>query len=469
MYYLQSRWQLKGSTLIYYGIRKEPYLLKNRIKLSPKQIAALTKLPLSPNSPDLLPLQSLIKQGIIVEAKDVRKVPTSLEEATFCKKCCGNDFMIPGIEFNDEGLCPMCTSSESTKHLKSILPMVEDISHNKKGRFDIAVFYTGGKDSTFLLYYLAKIKGLRVLALTWEIPYMSPSARQSIENAKKMLPSVEFITRQVAHHDLAKIYAKLYQLSENTCCCPSLAYILFYPELVNARVPYFIAGNEPAQIKNLYFNNMAPPIAYRYHQSKWLKSLLNLTRVIILRKPFKAGQFEALTTMKQLTRSKTSLRKFVRYHNELLENVCLAIQEVPSILDPLKRSIRYSSRTGHIPAFVHIDFNDVNQGVYDWRKIKDTLVKEVGWVAPDIHNKGLHTSCSIEKCKEYSQFIRFYEMRSTMIPFSAIEIAIASQTSALSREDAIKEIKEALGFSLQEVPECAIMKEYLRRYRKTTA
>ena len=468
MYYLQSRWKLKGSTLIYYGMRKEPYLLQNQIKVNKKQVKALAKLPLEPNSPDLTSLQPLINQGIIVEEKDLRSIPKSLDEAIFCHNCSANDFMIPGIEFDEKGLCPMCASSERTKHLKSVLPLMEEIPVNPKGRFDVALFYTGGKDSTFLLYYLAKIKKMRVLALTWEIPYMSDSARASIQNAKIMLPTVEFITRQVAHQDLAAIYHKLYQISENTCCCPSLAYILFYPELVNTRVPYFVAGNEPAQIKNLFYNNMAPPIAYKYHQSKTLKFLLNVMRIMTLRKPFKPGQFETLTTMKQLTRPKTFLRKFVKYRNELLENVCLAIQEVPDLLKPLKRAIRYSSRTGNIPAFIHIDFNDINNGVYDWREIKDTLIKEVGWVAPSVANKGLHTSCQIEKCKEYSQFKRFYEMKSTMIPFSAIELALATQSKALSKEEAIQEIKEAMGFSLQEVPECAIMRDYINRYKKSS-
>ena len=45
----------------------------------------------------------------------------------------------------------------------------------------------------------------------------------------------------------------------------------------------------------------------------------------------------------------------------------------------------------------------------------DILTKECGYVAPESLNKGLHTSCQIEKCKEYSQFIRFYKMESTMI------------------------------------------------------
>ena len=90
-------------------------------------------------------------------------------------------------------------------------------------------------------------------------------------------------------------------------------------------------------------------------------------------------------------------------------------------------------------------------------------MNECGWVAPKDDGKGLHTSCKIEKCKEHSQFARFYHMRSTMIPFSALEIAIASRSNNLSREDALAELKASLGFSLEEIPECAIMREYIEQ------
>lgn len=79
----------------------------------------------------------------------------------------------------------MCQTEEETRGLRSVLPLVEEIKPSKRSRFDVALFYTGGKDSTFLLYYLSKVKGLRVLALTWEIPFLSDCAKQSIEGAKK--------------------------------------------------------------------------------------------------------------------------------------------------------------------------------------------------------------------------------------------------------------------------------------------
>ena len=110
-----------------------------------------------------------------------------------------------------------------------------------------------------------------------------------------------------------------------------------------------------------------------------------------------------------------------------------------------------------------MDFDEISGGVYGWRKIKDTIIRECGWVAPEETDKGLHTSCKIEKCKEHSQFVRFYHMRSTMIPFSALEIAIASRNNNLSHKEALEELKKTLGFSLNEISECAIMREYLKK------
>ena len=462
MYDIQSRWKLEGNVLRYYGLRNQPDMFKNTVKLTKKQKAIVKKLPCELTDDEISVLKNLI--GIqIVKFENKRAIPSSFHEARFCKTCIANDFMIPGIEFDTEGRCPICQSVDKTKNLKSIVPIMNTFPRSKKSRFDVAVFYTGGKDSTYLLYYLSKVLNLRVLALTWEIPYMSECAKKSIENAKQSLDSVEFISRKVSNEDLRKIYNKLYALSGNTCACPSLAYVLFYPELVANKVSYFVAGNEPAQLLGLYFNHMAPKIAYTFPDNKSLNFLLNIGRLLTLHPPLKKGQFHTLATMKQLAYGDSKLKNMAGYSNQLVYNVCEAIKEVPNILNPLKKAIRSSSWSGNIPAFVQVDFDEICGGVYEWRKIKDIINSECGWVAPEEVDKGLHTSCKIEKCKEHSQFARFYHMRSTMIPFSALEIAIASRSNNLSREDALAELKASLGFSLEEIPECAIMREYIEQ------
>lgn len=459
---LQRRWKLDGKSLIYYGLRNKKDLFNNKIKLSKKELNVIKSLPKELNSDEEKTLARLIQLKIVVDQDDLKKIPTSLEEATFCKNCSMNDFILPGVEFDENGLCPICQTKDTLAKLKGVNPIQNTFKRSKKSRFDVAVFYTGGKDSTYLLYYLSKVLKLRVLALTWEIPYMSESARLSIQNAKKKLDSVEFITRYVSNDVLKSFYQNLYELNENTCACPSLAYILFYPELVINKVPYFVVGNEPAQVAGLYYNHLAPLFAYNFADNKPLNTLINIGRVLTLHPPFKRGQFQTLITMRQLAKP-LKIQSLSKYKNDLLTNVCKAIQDVPFLVKPLKRAIRSSSWSGNIPRFMQVDFDYIAKGEYNWQKIKNLIIEECGWVAPEDIDKGLHTSCKIEKCKEYSQFNRFYHMKSTLIPFSAIEMAIASQSKCLSKEDAIKEIKNSLGFTLDEIPECLIMKEYFKK------
>ena len=462
MYYLQSRWKIINNNLVYFGLRNKENLFNNEIKLTKEELKILNMLPKSLNEKELNDLNKFIGEQV-VKGKDIKYIPKNINEARFCKNCVANDYMIPGIEFNEEGLCPMCQTKLETKDLQSVVPIMNEFPRSKKSRFDVALFYTGGKDSTYLLYYLSKVLKLRVLALTWELPYMSTSARKSIESAKQKLDSVEFITRYISNNDLKTMYKKLYSLSENTCACPSLAYVLFYPELVSNKVPYFIAGNEPAQLQGLYYNHMAPKIVYDFPNNRFLNCMINIGRILTLHPPFKKGQFHTLLTMKQLAKQNKLFMKFSGYKNELLNNVVEGINSIDHMVTPLKKAISKSSWSGNIPAFVQVDLNKITGGSYDWRKVKDIIIKECGWVAPEEFDKGLHTSCKIEKCKEYSQFQRFYHMRSTMIPFSAIEISLATRDKSLTKEEAINEINSALGFSLIEIPECKIMKEYFEK------
>lgn len=460
MFVLQSRWKLEGHKIVYYGLRNRKNLFHNVIHLTPGQAKIIDSLPCELSEREQRCIHKLLGEQVVAEDQ-LRKIPTSVREARFCACCSANDFIIPGLEFDEEGLCPMCQTAEDTRNLRSIVPLVREIPRSKDSRFDVGLFYTGGKDSTFLLYYLSKVLGLRVLAMTWEIPFMSDSARQSMDNAKKMLPNVEFRSKSVDPPQMRKIYRKLYSLSENTCAGPSLAYVLFYPEMVEEKLPCFLAGNEPAQMLGLYYNGMAPKIAYAFPDMKILQGVINVGRLLTLRPPLKRGQFHTLTTMKQLAYGDNPLKNLAGYENPLVANVVTAIHEVPELLEPLKAAIRESSRTGNIPAFVHLDFDEISGGTYDWRTVKETIIRECGWVGPEGEGKSLHTSCKIEKCKEFSQFDRFYHCRSRMIPFSAIEISLASRNRNISRQEAIAEMENSLGFSLEEVPECAIMHTYL--------
>lgn len=166
-------------------------------------------------------------------------------------------------------------------------------------------------------------------------------------------------------------------------------------------------------------------------------------------------------TMKQLAYGDNFIKKISGYESELVSNIVNSIHTVPELLKPFRKSIKQSSRTGNIPSFVHFDLDKINGGVYDWNKVKTILVNECGWVPPDDENKALHTSCKIERCKDHTQFVRFYHCKSKMIPFSSLEFSLASRRCERTREETLYEMEHLLGFSLEEIPECAIMRSFL--------
>jgi hypothetical protein len=112
--------------------------------------------------------------------------------------------------------------------------------------------------------------------------------------------------------------------------------------------------------------------------------------------------------------------------------------------------------------FVHLDFDDICGGKYDWKNVKTILTEECGWVPPSSDKKALHTSCKVERCKDHSQFLRFYNCESKMIPFSALEISLASRNRLNSKDEIIYEMENFLGFSLEELPECSIMCDFMK-------
>ncbi len=83
MYDIQSRWKLENNTLKYYGLRNQPNLFKNTVKLTKKQKTIIKKLPCELSTDEISILKNLIGAQI-VKSEDKRAIPVSLDEARFC-------------------------------------------------------------------------------------------------------------------------------------------------------------------------------------------------------------------------------------------------------------------------------------------------------------------------------------------------------------------------------------------------
>jgi len=106
-----------------------------------------------------------------------------------CQRCILPE-TFPGISFDDEGICNHCRREESAiakardkkaKYRERFERLIKEIK-GKAGLYDAIMAYSGGKDSSYTLKLLKNRYNLRLLALTFDNHFVSPTAWRNIEN-----------------------------------------------------------------------------------------------------------------------------------------------------------------------------------------------------------------------------------------------------------------------------------------------
>ena len=103
-----------------------------------------------------------------------------------CTKCI-HPVGFPELSFDSHGVCSLCST-----HQQAPKPIGADVLKEKilsaAGRdYDCVVPLSGGKDSSYVLYYAVKKLGLRVLAVNYNSGFQSPQATKNVVNACKSL------------------------------------------------------------------------------------------------------------------------------------------------------------------------------------------------------------------------------------------------------------------------------------------
>ncbi len=93
-----------------------------------------------------------------------------------CKLCLSNE-TIPNLRFDRDGICQFCSMHEemnkeyplNAESEKNIFKIAQKIKEDgKKLKYDSLVGISGGRDSTFLLFYVKKVLKLRPLAVHYD-------------------------------------------------------------------------------------------------------------------------------------------------------------------------------------------------------------------------------------------------------------------------------------------------------------
>jgi hypothetical protein len=117
----------------------------------------------------------------------------------------------PGITFDEEGVCNYCIAHKEREYLggEALEQRIKAILQTKSDRnedYDCVLGLSGGRDSSYLLYYLVKVLNLRVLAYFIDNGFVPEETKLNIRNMVD-IPGVDLVTerndrveRCIRHH-----------------------------------------------------------------------------------------------------------------------------------------------------------------------------------------------------------------------------------------------------------------------------
>jgi hypothetical protein len=361
-------------------------------------------------------------------------------------RCVNDDYLLPGLEFDEKGMCAFCQCYESATTAKGPSgpqnyiteeELRERARTNTGSRFDAMVLCTGGKDSTYLLWLLSKKLGLRVLAAAWNMPYTNDTCRENLQQAVQLLPSVELVERTLPWGMVQRAMREQYAETGLPCLCAFVAPALFFPLAVEERIPLILHGVDEVQMAVMSHvlgggkgkDTSAPQNSQREQTLDYLGSLARP------QKPFTQHGIMADYLNMQHGAAHRLQPIFAR-----LGAVLDKAREDPSLPVPELRRLRTSVAYG------------------SWRELEEVIRKEVGWRMPPGHKGLLHTSCRIEQVKDFSQLHRFRNMRSTFFPQSIVEVSAGVFFGMLTRDEALVEL-EGLGYHGEPAPLAPLLED----------
>lgn len=319
-----------------------------------------------------------------------------------CKECV-NDPSIPNISFNSEDVCIFC---EDFKKLK---PIISDYDTLKKlwfdriskykgqAEYDAFVGLSGGKDSTYVLYNLINTYGLKVKAWTIDHGFLTKLAKERIENIIGEL-GVDHEYTMIKKEELKRLYQFSIMASGTPCqACYIIMYGNFIKKASEEGIPMAIHGASRPQLFKILSNENNKKQAY------W--PLLEM----------------ALTPIENINISDTYEKVWGIY----AKNMSI------EILNEVNRHFPdYTSKSlaEFVPYFLYHP--------YDENKIVQFLELKMNWKRHHNYDTFTHFDCAVHDAAMY--LFELTKGRS----FIMSEISVSIREGTISRDDAIKRMKE---------------------------
>ena len=174
--------------------------------------------------------------------------------STRCNRCLlSTDY--PGISFNREGTCSICLQYERCREqvkqyfsgMADFHRLMEKAQGTGSREYDCMLLYSGGKDSTYVLYRLVDL-GLKVLAFTFDNGYISAVALDNIKHITSSLGR-QVDSRICKAEHMAEIFTESLKSHYTVCTgCFKVLTAISSEMAVKEGINMIITGLSPGQI-----------------------------------------------------------------------------------------------------------------------------------------------------------------------------------------------------------------------------
>jgi len=339
----------------------------------------------------------MIKQELKMKEKEI------VMERNVCNKCV-NDISVPGISFNGNNTCNYCEEYEKLKLkltdydalMKLWLDRIKE--YKGQGEYDALVGLSGGKDSTYVLYQLKNIYGLKVKAWTLDQGFLTKWSKERIESIVSEL-GVDHEYSVVDQEKIAPLYILSIMATGGPCyTCSYVMYGLFIKTASEQNIPMAVHGRSRPQMLKIYspHNEIDP---YKPFLEMSLKPIedVNLTKT-----------YEDIVAVLNKLLPANELEKFSEFFPDF--------------------------QNGNVAEFVPYFLYHP----YDETRLVEFLEANMNWKRHQNYEIFTHFDCAAHDAAGY-----LYEIADGR-PFIMPELSVSIREEKLSREDAVKRLEKEI-------------------------
>lgn len=205
------------------------------------------------------------------------KIPVSLG-----KRCvqCGLPETYETLETNTDGVCNVCRSAEYKTSIdwENRRTQLDQLVSRFKGKssYDCIVPFSGGKDSTFQLYYIIRVLKLKPLVVRFNHGFMRPTIKSNTEKTLKRL-GADFIDFTPNWQLVKKLMLESFRRKGDFCWhCHTGIYSFPIRMAIAFKVPLVFWG-EPQSELTAYYDYSSDDIEWEDERKFYLLRTLGIT------------------------------------------------------------------------------------------------------------------------------------------------------------------------------------------------